>query len=169
MREGQTLAVAGLIDTNFGGMSSRVPLWGDLPIIGRLGGFDQLTSGEQEVIVLVTPVLVHPLDRCKTPNVPGSDIFEPGDIEFYLGGHLEGSAFGRFPGKRAHRFRPASGLSATARTLYIIGPKGPSYGCCRRGPCSSCGAGLHRPIGPAPIPPPPGPEAIDSAPIPADR
>ena len=90
LREGQTLAVAGLISTNFGGTSNRVPFFGDLPLIGRLGGFDQLSSGEQELVVLVTPVLVHPLERCQTPNLPGSDVFEPGDVEFYLGGHLEG-------------------------------------------------------------------------------
>ena len=118
MREGQTLAVAGLIDTNFGGTSSRVPLWGDLPIIGRLGGFDQLTSGEQEVVVLVTPVLVHPLDRCKTPDVPGSDIFEPGDVEFYLGGHLEGLAERRLPRFGADRFRPPGGLYGLRGRLH---------------------------------------------------
>ena len=40
--------------------------------------------------MLVTPVLVHPLDMCKTPPLPGNNIFEPGDVEFYLMGHLEG-------------------------------------------------------------------------------
>ncbi len=139
MREGQTLAVAGLINNNFGGMSSRVPFWGDLPIIGRLGGFDQLSSGEQEVIVLVTPVLVHPLDRCKTPNVPGSDIFEPGDIEFYLGGHLEGLRSEDFRASvRTDFARQAAYLDC--ENVYIIGPKGPSYGCCAPGPCSRCRA-----------------------------
>ena len=67
-----------------------MPLWGDLPIIGRTGGLDNVTSSEQELVVLVTPVLVHPLDMCKTPPLPGSDVFEPGDVEFYLLGHLEG-------------------------------------------------------------------------------
>ena len=36
LREGQTLAVAGLIQTNFGANSSRVPGLGDLPVVGRL-------------------------------------------------------------------------------------------------------------------------------------
>ena len=55
LREGQTLTVAGLIQNNFSGTSKRIPLWGDLPIIGRTGGNDSLTSGEQELVVLVTP------------------------------------------------------------------------------------------------------------------
>lgn len=166
MREGQTLAVAGLIDTNFGGMSSRVPLWGDLPIIGRLGGFDQLSSGEQEVIVLVTPVLVHPLDRCKTPNIPGSDIFEPGDIEFYLGGHLEGLRTEDFRASvRTDFARQAAYLDC--ENVYIIGPKGPTYGCCACGPCGKCGG----PNCPTPAPPAaiPLPSGVESAPAPAGR
>jgi pilus assembly protein CpaC len=149
MREGQTLAVAGLIDTNFGGTSSRVPLWGDLPIIGRLGGSDQITSGEQELVVLVTPVLVHPLDRCKTPGVPGSDVFEPGDVEFYLGGHLEGLRSEDFRASvRTDFARQAAYMDC--ENVYIIGPKGPTYGCCARGPCGrpcggpSCGVNPSR-------------------------
>lgn len=127
LREGQTLAVAGLIQTNFGANSDRVPLWGDLPIIGRTGGFDRTSSGEQELVILITPELVHPLEACETPTVPGSDVFEPGDLEFYLGGHLES--------RRSYDFR------ASVRTdwhrikryhrceeLFIIGEQG--HSCC---------------------------------------
>ena len=141
LREGQTLTVAGLIQNNFSGTSKRIPLWGDLPIIGRTGGNDSLTSGEQELVVLVTPLLVHPLDICKTPPLPGSDVFEPGDIEFYLLGHLEG--------RRSQDYR-ASVRTDFARQeryihcndLYIIGSHGTTYGCCKpsgpcQGPCPS--------------------------------
>ena len=134
LREGQTLTVAGLIQNNFSGTSNRVPFWGDLPIIGRTGGLDSLTSGEQELVVLVTPILVHPLDMCKTPPLPGNDIFEPGDVEFYLLGHLEG--------RRSEDYR------ASVRTdfcrqkrccdcddRFIIGPCGTTYGCCKSGIC----------------------------------
>ena len=141
LREGQTLTVAGLIQNNFSGTSKRIPLWGDLPIIGRTGGNDSLTSGEQELVVLVTPMLVHPLDMCKTPALPGSDVFEPGDIEFYLLGHLEG--------RRSEDYR-ASVRTDFARQeryihcndMFIIGPHGTTYGCCKpsgpcQGPCPS--------------------------------
>ena len=134
LREGQTLTVAGLIQNNFSGTSNRVPFFGDLPIIGRAGGLDSLTSGEQELVVLVTPMLVHPLDMCKTPPLPGNDIFEPGDVEFYLLGHLEG--------RRSEDYR------ASVRTdfcrqkrwcdcddRFIIGPCGTTYGCCKLGTC----------------------------------
>ncbi len=96
--------------------------------------------------MLVTPVLVHPLDRCKTPNVPGSDIFEPGDIEFYLGGHLEGLRSEDFRASvRTDFARQAAYLDC--ENVYIIGPKGPSYGCCALGPCSRCRAAKAAPNG----------------------
>jgi pilus assembly protein CpaC len=89
LREGETLAVAGLIQQNNGADSSRVPFFGDLPVIGRLAGFDQVTANEKELVILVTPELVHPLDPKELPPLPGSDIWEPGDVEFYLWGRLE--------------------------------------------------------------------------------
>ena len=138
LRDGQTLTVAGLIDTSFGGTSNRVPFFGDLPVIGRLFGSDQVTSSEQELMILVTPVLVHPLERCKTPALPGSDLFEPGDIEFFLGGHLEGHRTEDYRScVRTDYARQAA--YCNCENLYIIGPKGPTYGCCS-GRCCPCPA-----------------------------
>lgn len=90
LRGGQTMAVAGLIQNSYGAKSSRIPFLGDLPGIGRLvGGSDNTSAQQQELVVLVTPVLAAPLDPHHTRPVPGSDIFEPSDLEFYLRGRLE--------------------------------------------------------------------------------
>ena len=90
LRDGQTLAVAGLIQNNYGGESDRVPFLGDLPLIGRAAAFDRVSAGEQELLILITPELVKPIEVYEAPAIPGSDVFEPGDIEFYLHGHMEG-------------------------------------------------------------------------------
>jgi pilus assembly protein CpaC len=89
LREGQTLAVAGLVQNTASGDGQRVPFFGDLPIIGRVFDYDRLSSGEQELVVLITPELVHPLEPCEVTPLPGSDLFEPTDLEFYLLGRLE--------------------------------------------------------------------------------
>lgn len=89
MREGQTLAVAGLIKADNGGDGRRVPFLGDLPFLTNLFGVNRVTSSEQELIMVVTPELVHPLDGKNKIPLPGSDLFEPTDIEFYLLGRLE--------------------------------------------------------------------------------
>ena len=123
LRKGETLAVAGLIQNNFGSDATRVPLFGDVPVVGRLFAFDRTSASEQELVILVTPELVHPLNCDEVPPVPGSDMFEPNDVEFYLWGKLES--------QRPEDFRSPvrTDLGRMARyyhgnDLYIIGPKG---------------------------------------------
>jgi pilus assembly protein CpaC len=127
LRGGQTLAVAGLLQSNFGFDATRVPFFGDLPLIGRLFAFDRTASGEQELVVLVTPVLVHPLEHNELPALPGSDVFEPDDIEFYLLGRLEN--------RRTQDYRTSvrTDIQRMIRyhhgaDLYIVGPQGHSDG-----------------------------------------
>lgn len=91
LREGETIAVAGLIQTNVGSRSRRMPFLGDLPFVRRLFSNDGTSYDEQELIVLVTPYLVNPVDTKATPiALPGSDYYEPDDVEFFLKGSLTG-------------------------------------------------------------------------------
>jgi pilus assembly protein CpaC len=129
LREGQTLAVAGLIQNNFGATTVRVPFFGDLPIAGSLFGKNNVTHAEQEVVVLVTPELVHPLSACQTPPLPGTDTFEPGDVEFYLLNRLES--------RRSVDFRSSVRTDWHRLTRYqhcddmfILGAHGQSFNCC---------------------------------------
>ena len=89
LREGQSLALAGLISRASQGNSSRVPFLGDLPGVGRLFSTDDLSAQEQELLILVTPQLVHPLEEGHSLPLPGSDVFEPDDLEFFVRGRLE--------------------------------------------------------------------------------
>ncbi|MFO0970108.1 MAG: pilus assembly protein N-terminal domain-containing protein [Gemmataceae bacterium] len=125
LREGQTLAVAGLLQTNMGGDSFRVPFIGDLPFLGQLTGSTKVSAGEQELVILVTPELVHPMERHEVPPLPGSDLFEPSDLEFYVVGRMEG--------RRRYDYRsPAMTDLARMRRfyrceqIYIFGPHGHS-------------------------------------------
>ena len=81
--------MAGLIQNNLDADASRVPFFGDIPIISRLAAFDRIGNREQELVILVTPRLVHPLECKEVPPLPGLDLFEPNDLEFYLLGRLE--------------------------------------------------------------------------------
>ena len=89
LRQGETLAVAGLLQTNLGADSTRIPYIGDLPILGALTGLSRVEAGEQELVIFITPELVHPLEPDKLPALPGSDLLEPTDLEFYLLSRLE--------------------------------------------------------------------------------
>ncbi len=89
MREGQSLAVGGLIQTNIAAGTNRVPFWGDIPILNIFSGLNNTQSGEQELVIMVTPELVHPLEKKEVPKMPGSDLWDPSDLEFFVYGRIE--------------------------------------------------------------------------------
>jgi Flp pilus assembly secretin CpaC len=123
LTDGQTLAVAGLIRNDYGATANRVPFFGDLPVIGRLASFDRTVAGEQELVILVTPELVQPINACEHPPLPGSDVFEPSDVEFYLLGRLESHNTKDFrsPARTDHN-RQANYYQCQER--FMIGPTG---------------------------------------------
>jgi pilus assembly protein CpaC len=90
LHQGQTLAIAGLMQLSLDGNTSRIPGLGDLPIIGPF--FSNTTSQriEKELIVLVTPYLVEPMNAGQVPPVPGDEVNEPNDLEFYLLNRIQG-------------------------------------------------------------------------------
>ncbi|GAB6164859.1 hypothetical protein JCM19992_08590 [Thermostilla marina] len=85
MREGQTLAIAGLLDDAMSGDNA-----GDLPFVAQIFGRRSISRRETELIILVTPELVEPMEPEEVPPVPGFDVTEPTNHEFYLKGHIEG-------------------------------------------------------------------------------
>ena len=90
LRHGQTLAIAGLITTDTTSSSDRVPGLGSVPVLGRLFSSDTASYGESELVVLVTPYLASPIDGDNPLPVPGSDHFEPSDLDFFLMGRIDG-------------------------------------------------------------------------------
>jgi pilus assembly protein CpaC len=89
LRQGETLAVAGLIEANHGADSTRVPLLGDIPFLNPFTR-NNVSAGEKELVIFITPELVRPLEVGEVPPTLGADIIEPTDIEFYLLNRLEG-------------------------------------------------------------------------------
>ncbi|WP_158545234.1 type II and III secretion system protein family protein [Bremerella cremea] len=132
LREGQTLAVAGLIQHNFGADGKRIPFWGDLPFIGNTGGLNNTSADEQELVVLITPQLVHPIDACEGPPLPGEDMHEPNDIEFFLLNRLESrhSQGYRSPVRTDHQRQHVGNHCDECQ--FLIGPSGRAFDCCRQ-------------------------------------
>jgi pilus assembly protein CpaC len=90
LRQGETLAVAGLIEYNLAGNATKIPLIGEIPGLNNLTGLQQVQASEKELIIFVTPELTRPLDLNQVAKLPGSEILDPGDLEFYLMGRIEG-------------------------------------------------------------------------------
>ncbi len=93
LREGQWLAIAGLIQDEQGGQRSGLPYLGTLPYVGRLFGHQNTTRLETELIVLVSPELVHPMESEEVPlQLPGSDVTDPTDDDFFRRQLIQGYA-----------------------------------------------------------------------------
>lgn len=91
LREGQWLAVAGLIQDEQRGSRGRVPYIGDIPIIGAAFGSQFVQRDETELVVLVSPVLVHPMEPEQVPPLlPGMAVTEPTDNAFFFWQMIEG-------------------------------------------------------------------------------
>jgi pilus assembly protein CpaC len=90
LNQGETLAIAGLMQLQMDGTTQRIPGLGDLPIIGP---FFSNTTGdriEKELVVLVTPYLIEPMSHGQVPLTPGDEVKDPNDLEFYFLNRIEG-------------------------------------------------------------------------------
>ena len=91
LREGQVLAIAGLLQEQQRGYSSRVPLLGDTKLLRPLFETKVVSRDETELLILVSPELVHPMESHEAPTIlPGMEVTEPDDVDFFIYGDIEG-------------------------------------------------------------------------------
>lgn len=70
LRDGQSFAIAGLIDNSLVEDASKIPGLGDIPILGKLFSSRATTKNRTELMVLITPHLVRPLNPADVPALP---------------------------------------------------------------------------------------------------
>jgi pilus assembly protein CpaC len=89
LRDGQSFAVAGLIDNTAQTDRAAIPMLSQIPIIGHLFSSKAERQERTELLVLITPRLVRPLNPDEVPPLPTlpGRFLPPGDD---LGGRLEG-------------------------------------------------------------------------------
>jgi pilus assembly protein CpaC len=90
VEDGQTMAIGGLIQNKINATISKVPVLGDLPLISAFFTSKSYNENEEEMIILVTPRLVDPVDCANIPkHLPGQETRSPDDFEFFLEGIME--------------------------------------------------------------------------------
>ena len=95
MRFGQTLMLAGLISSRQSSQTQKVPLLGELPWAGTFFRRIQFEDVETELVILLTPELVGPLDAGQLPRGgPGLFTTYPTDRELYGDGMIEVPSYG---------------------------------------------------------------------------
>ncbi len=70
LRDGQTFAIAGLLDNESQNDAAAIPILSKLPIIGNLFKSKSSRADQTELMVLITPRLVRALDPDEVPPLP---------------------------------------------------------------------------------------------------
>lgn len=73
LRDGQSFALAGLLDNNETQSISKIPGIGDIPILGNLFKSKSFQKQETELMFIVTADLVKPVNRDDLPRMKGVD------------------------------------------------------------------------------------------------
>jgi pilus assembly protein CpaC len=81
---GQSFAIAGLLETSTADTPTSVPGLGDVPILGALFRDSQFNRQETELVILVTPYIVRPVDNRADLHTPTENYTPPTDIERIL-------------------------------------------------------------------------------------
>jgi pilus assembly protein CpaC len=73
LRDGQSFALAGLLDNNETRSLSKIPLLGDIPILGNLFKSSSFQKQETELMFIITADLVKPVNSDELPQMKGVD------------------------------------------------------------------------------------------------
>lgn len=102
LREGQTIVLAGLYGSTMTTEVDRIPFFGELPIIGpAIFNAKQADQGQNELLIIVTPELVRPMEPDEVPPLPGFEVTAPNDIELYAYAKTEG-----YPDQGVYQLNP---------------------------------------------------------------
>jgi pilus assembly protein CpaC len=63
LKSGQTFGIAGLLDNRTTAIMSKIPGIGDIPVLGHLFRSKSLNNAQTELLVLVTPTIVDPVNQ----------------------------------------------------------------------------------------------------------
>ena len=69
LKDGQSLVIGGLTNTDVRKTEHKIPLLGDLPVIGALFRNVRETIEENELVVLVSPRIIRPLEASEVPSM----------------------------------------------------------------------------------------------------
>ncbi|MFN3971876.1 MAG: type II and III secretion system protein family protein [Gemmobacter sp.] len=89
MRDGESFAIAGLLQDDFRNLNGQVPWLGDIPVLGALFRSSEYQRDQSELVIIVTPHLVTPT-RGEALALPTDRVRLPTEKEFFLFGQVEG-------------------------------------------------------------------------------
>jgi pilus assembly protein CpaC len=89
MEDGQTIALAGLLNEKLREDVQKFPGLGDVPVLGYLFRSQKWLNEETELVIFVTPHLAQPVAN-DLVRLPTDAFIAPNDVEYYIMGQMEG-------------------------------------------------------------------------------
>lgn len=90
MRDGESFAIAGLLQDDFRDLNGQVPWLGDIPVLGALFRSSEYQRAQTELVIIVTPHLVSPT-RGEALALPTDRVRPPSEAELFLFGKTAGN------------------------------------------------------------------------------
>jgi pilus assembly protein CpaC len=90
MRDGESFAIAGLLQDDFRNLNGQVPWLGDIPVLGALFRSADYQRSQSELVIIVTPHLVTPT-RGEALALPTDRVRLPSEAELFLFGKVQGT------------------------------------------------------------------------------
>lgn len=91
LRDGQSFAIAGILEDDFQDAVTQVPLLGNIPVLGALFRSAQFTRSQTELVIIVSAHLVQPTSR-DALALPTDRVRPPTENELFLFGRTVGAA-----------------------------------------------------------------------------
>lgn len=93
--DGESFVISGLVSRNTRANVNKLPLLGDLPIIGSFFRNMEYEQEERELVIVVTPRLVHPFAADTNLVLPGQNMDRTDNTTNAWGAYLIGPAIGQ--------------------------------------------------------------------------
>ncbi|WP_240334337.1 type II and III secretion system protein family protein [Sphingobium estronivorans] len=119
LRDGESFAIAGLLQKDFKTTVDQIPLLGSIPILGALFRSTNYQKGQTELLIVVTPHLVAPLKPGQV-RLPTDTVRDPSEAETFLLGQA-------YHPKPLKPVAPVDGAAAAAPAASPSTAKGGSY------------------------------------------
>ncbi|MGU7811775.1 type II and III secretion system protein family protein [Burkholderia sp. AW49-1] len=110
MSDGESFAIGGLIKDNASGALKAIPGVGEVPVLGALFRSTSFQQDRTELIFVITPHLVRPLQTADLP-LPTDSFSKPNEADVYATGNMEGRK-----GVRKAGAQPSNGATNAPQT-----------------------------------------------------
>jgi pilus assembly protein CpaC len=85
LKSGQSFMIAGLLQSQNDQITQRMPGISRLPVIGALFSSKAYQRRETDLVIIITPHLVKPMDPTKNPRTPFDGAVAASNTDFFLG------------------------------------------------------------------------------------